>query len=391
VRGVRSERDARLSNHPGRDRASPPFLGVGVVFADARERLRAMIGGDEPAPVAAPTVYTEQLRHPFVRRTASILEAEFPNLVTRPWASDRWRLLMGAGPAVLHLHWIDFLLRRNSASRALLGVTRLLAFVLALRLRGVPTVWTIHNGIGKGHGRRTLDRIVRSLLALLCSRFIVLNRGAVRLAAAELFSPVRGRFLARVRVVPHPMLTVDHGPLRGRREARSALGIVTEVPLIAYLQGAHQPDLADLLIDGQGRYELLTARRTAAPAPMKRLPGCWEFRGEPNDVEYGLLICAADAILLTEPRAFASGTLHIAVELRRPIISPASPSVEELSRLGGAVQIRGPLSVDSVAEAVERLSELRPDRAFAEFENHHSDRRVAKAMARVYRGAGLPI
>ncbi len=104
-----------------------------------------------------------------------------------------------------------------------------------------------------------------------------------------------------------------------------------------------------------------------------------------------MLLCSGEAVVMAEDRAFGRWTLHTAVELRRPVISPACPAVEELAALGGAVQIDGAINPDTIAAALKQIDLSSALSAFEEFEQRHSDMRVANALGAVYQAAGLEL
>lgn len=335
------------------------------------------------------TIVTNHLDHPYVRRTTAIVVDLDPDLAVEPLGHDRWGPAMTGGKVVVHLHWIDVLLRRSSRWHALVGAVRLLLYVAVLRLAGVGLVWTVHNAVGKAHSRVGLDRAVRTVLVLLCDRVVVLNPGAAAVTRAELPAPLSRRFDRIVRVVPMPLSLTDHGLARSREEARRELDLNTSLPVVAYLPGANQPDHTDRIGDGGRRYELIALRRSDDQASLRRVESGWELVGRPSDEVYGTVVCAADALVLTDDRAFASMTLHTAVDLGRPVIARRCPATEELLDLGGGVAIDGVVDPDSIAAALQEIDAERASEAFAEFRRRHDDAVVARALAGVYRGARL--
>ena len=340
------------------------------------------------------TVYVGQIDHQYVRRTVDILRHRYPNLTIEP-TGGLWQPSRTAGRVVLHLQWIDPALGQSSPFGAAKSAFLLSFYVIALRLTGVRTVWTIHNPVGKGHNRRTLDRVLRTALAATCSQFVVLNAGAATVTEADLYPPVRRRFRRRVHTVPMPMTINTHGVEMSTGEARTRLGInSTMKPVLTYLTGHNHPDRSGDLRDPMGRYELISLQRDGhgdiAPG-LHRVSGGWEFRGRPSDEEYGLLVSSGDAVVLAADRAFGSLTLHNAVELRRPVISLACPAAEELAVLGGAIQIEGDVSSDKIAAAWEQIDLESAHTAFEVFERRHNDTHVANALGGAYQAAGLEL
>jgi hypothetical protein len=185
------------------------------------------------------------------------------------------------------------------------------------------------------------------------------------------------------------MRLIDHGPRLSKCDARAALGIQTSLPLFAYFVGANQEDRVAEVRDSTNRYEVISLRRTVERKGLQRVVGGWEFLGQPSDEEYGTLMCAADGVLLSDERAFGSMTLHAAVALRRPVIGPVCPALEELAGLGGAVGVDGPLTPERILAAFHELERRAAVSAFVDFERRHEDSCVAHALAQVYRVAGM--
>lgn len=339
------------------------------------------------------TVFVGQYDHPFVQRTTEILRCRCPNLVIRK-TEGLWLPARTTGRVVLHLQWIDAALRQRSLLGAVKSTLVLISYVLALRLLGVRTVWTIHNPVCKGHNRRQLDRALRTALTATCSQFIVLNEGAVGITEEDLHPAVRSRFRQRVHCVPMPMAMNNHGDVMSTDDARTRLAIGPKVPLLVYLAGHNQADRSADLRDPLGRYELISLHRDGngdGASGLHRVAGGWEFRGRPSDEEYGLLISSGDAVVMAEDSAFGSMTLHTAVELRRPVISVPCPAAEGLEALGGAAWIQDELCPDSVWSAWERLDLHSAHVAFRAFEERHSDEHVAGSLGAAYQAAGLEL
>ncbi len=150
------------------------------------------------------------------------MRRRYPKLVIEPTGA-LWRPVRTPGQVAVHLQWIDPALLQSSLVVAVKSAFVLSFYVFALRLTGVRTVWTIHNPIGKSHNRRTLDRVLRTALATVCSQFVVLNRGAAVVTETDLYPPVRQRFRRRVHIVPMPMAMSDHGVELPISEARTRL------------------------------------------------------------------------------------------------------------------------------------------------------------------------
>ena len=132
---------------------------------------------------------------------------------------------------MVHLHWQhEYTLPAGagletepSAALTALKSVRFLAEVAALRARGIPVVWTVHNPVShERHAERT-ERAASAALARLASALTVLGESARPVVAgAYRLSPERA---VRIEVVRHGPLRDAYGPLPDRKEARRALGL----------------------------------------------------------------------------------------------------------------------------------------------------------------------
>ena len=329
-------------------------------------------------------VYTDSLGHPLLQRMATLVEARSA-IRMRPWLPLGWRVLLLPRSSVFHIQWIDVIFWRESLRGVLTGIIQLVGIVTFLRMRRVPVVWTVHNSRGKAHRRYRLDTFLRGVLTLLCSRVILLNEAAVEVVAAELPLPLRRRFVRLARILPLPMLLIDHGDPVPRLQARAHLRLHSDRPLVLYLPGANQPDLADELSDPHGRYALLSVRREVGRKGLVEVPAGWQFLGRPTDREIGYLMSACDAVICTDPKALGSMTVNTAVDFRRPVISPWCPAVAELVELGAGSQIVQVGATDEIAVAAKNWHDHPPPSSvFLEFADRHSDENVASAAVDLY-------
>jgi hypothetical protein len=248
-------------------------------------------------------------------------------------------------------------------------------------------VWTAHNLIGKSHRYRRIDRFLRSVISLVADRVVLLNIEAQAPFVAELLPAVRPRVIRKIRHVPIPMAEPDRGPRIARSIAKRELGVVEGRVLVAYLPGAHQEDCSRRFADGGDRFDILLVERSAEVSGIAATRDGWVYSGRPDDETYGRILDACDVVVLSDPRALASLTLHAAVSRRRAVVSPDCPAVAELAQLGGAAIIRGPLTADGVAAALLELRGLLDSddtTPFEQFEAAHSGTVVAGRLADVY-------
>ncbi len=194
-------------------------------------------------------VMSTNLEHAYVRRTLDLLARGQGQVAVVPRGTLSRSMFSVSPPAVIHLHWIEPMMRGVSLPKAAGNMLRLLLYVTIMRFRGIRTVWTIHNLPGKSLEHKRLDVIVRSLLAMLSARLVVLNEAAREAAVLSFPAPFRAAFRGKSRVVPLPRDVVDHGKAIQRSDARSALGIASVKPVVGYFVATNQPDLTPRVVD----------------------------------------------------------------------------------------------------------------------------------------------
>lgn len=325
---------------------------------------------------------------PYCQRLAQILEDHIPEVDVVAWRPTMSRRPSGFGTVVLLLQWSDYALRGGSWLGAVRRILRLLRSAVLLRLQGVQVVWTVHNPPGKGHSRIRLDRALRCCLILLASRVIVLNDRVISEEGRRMPRPVRWRLQRRAVVVPHPTGVIDHGKARTKDESRAELGIDCRgLPIVMYAPGGAREDLTEAVVDEQDRYLTISVNRSGTTHRLLEHAGGWTYDGRPDNATYGTLISAADSVVLSDPEAYGSATVHAAVAMRRPVISPRCPATDEIVDSGLGLEISRP-SPCQIAAAIQNLSAtinegLSP--SFSEFERNHDASAVVNSILRVLR------
>lgn len=235
-------------------------------------------------------------------------------------------------PDVLHLHWAHPFLRAATRTAARLR-GRLVPAVLRLARRfDVPLVWTVHNVQDHEASHPDLARAARARLARAADALLVHCPDArTRLVDAwDLPDAVRDR----VRVAPHPPYPAPGDDAPTRDEARQALDLPAEGPVVAHV-GKLRPYKGSLdLVAAFGRLDRPEARLVVAGDPetqtlardlreaaqdddrirldLRRLP----------EADLGRILAAADLVALPYRRILTSGTLHLALAHDRPVLAP---------------------------------------------------------------------
>jgi beta-1,4-mannosyltransferase len=260
----------------------------------------------------------------------------------------RWVARADPRHTVIHLHWLEFIVRSTDpgAAAALRSVARSIHLVMVLaiaRLRGVRIVWTVHNLDPHEGGRPWIDRSLGRAVARLADTVLAHSRHCAERISARL-----GR--ADVEVAYHGnYLGVYPPPRRGRDEVRRELGIpedahvflafglirpYKQIPtLIAELGEIPDPRLR-LIVAGKPLDERMRQWLEAASADdprvvlrLDRIP----------DTEVAELHAAADVAVLAYRDVFSSGALMLALSNGLPVVAPAGSTADEL---GGPPELR---------------------------------------------------
>jgi len=256
-------------------------------------------------------------------------------------------------PDVVHLHWIEYLVRADgdgpqATVRATARAARLMAALATLRRRGVGVVWTVHNLRAHEARRPRLEAAAMHATARGAHRIVVHSRHARERVAA-----VYGQ-RDKLEVVPHGHFIGRYPePRRSRDELRAALGVspgtfaflvfgqvrrYKRVPeTIAAFRALPRDDVA-LIVAGSAwdAQERAAVERAAAGDPRVTLR-----LGFVPDEDVAELHLAADATVLAYRELFSSGALLLALSLGVPAVVPA---------YGSALETAAPPAVQAFAE-----------------------------------------
>jgi beta-1,4-mannosyltransferase len=243
---------------------------------------------------------------------------------------------------VLHLHWIEFIIRStDSGARAgavsVAKAVHLLAVLLVARARRVRVVWTVHNLEPHEARRHSIDRLVGWLVARLADSVLVHSRHCAAQISRRLGRP-------DVEVAYHGnYIGFYPAPRRDRREARRALGVSPDahlllafglirpykqvVELIAAFRMIEDPRFY-LLVAGRPLTEEMRREVELAAAEDARIVLRLE---RISDAEVAELHRAADVAVLAYRDVFSSGALMLALSHGLPVIAPDGSTATELA------------------------------------------------------------
>lgn len=318
-------------------------------------------------------LYLSRVRlNPYVRLLAAGVEKADPAIRTEVIAVLPWRrVLLGAAPDVLHLHWVElqFAYGRPDPLRARLGWLRLRLVLAALRRRGTRLVYTVHN---LHHHEDRFPALQEAANAWLFAR-----ADAVHVHDAATAAEVAARWGRRERVfvIPHGHYREVYPADVPREEARRRLDVPVDafvylclgqirpykgIDRLIHAFQALQDPTAVLVIAGH-----LTSE--AYGRHLQRLsgghPGIRLHTAYIPDHELQVFFNAADACVLPYRRATTSGAALLALSFGKPIVAPALGPFPELIADGNGVLFEaGEADLTAALRAVRALD---PDRARA--------------------------
>jgi beta-1,4-mannosyltransferase len=333
------------------------------------------------APADGGNPYQRLLAEALARRGASARAANRLSL--------REVLRARRGADVVHLHWLEFVIRSTDPGRwaGLLSVIRaghMLLVLLVARGRRLRVVWTVHNLQPHEARRRRLDRLVGKLVARFADTVLAHSRHCADQLALRL-----GR---TVEVAYHGnYIGCYPAPRRDRRECRLALGIPADahVFLAFGLIRPYKriPDLiAEFVSLADRRTRLLIAGRPLDDGVRREVEAA--AAGDERvilrldriaDAEVAELHLAADLAVFAYRDVFSSGALMLALSQGLPVIAAADSTAVEL---GGrpAIQAYPPGGLGRALAAGFPLEAGAGERALSTAERYSWEAMAAKVL-----------
>lgn len=291
----------------------------------ARELLVAM------APMPSPK------GNPFVWQMAAQLERNDCRLTPLSLAA-------ACRADVLHFHWPDHFVSRPSALSGVRGATKVVLSCLLMRARGRAVVWTVHNL--KPHDTRHswLERAFWPVFTALLTGCICLTT-AGRTSALDRFPRLRTK---QVAVVAHGSYAGVYPEFDGAAaDARDGLGLPADSsPLLFFGQIRPYKNVPALLeafasVDDPGA-RLIVAGESPDPSLMAALheaaarDGRVTMTGRVADEDVQRVFTASVGAVLPFRDVLNSGSVFLALSLRRPVLVPVTSVFTEIAQQVGA-------------------------------------------------------
>lgn len=275
---------------------------------------------------------------------------------------------------VWHMHWPDDWLSESDPWRAVRRGLGLLMLMAWARLRGTRIVWTVHNLGPHESYYPALERVFWPLFLRQIDGFISLSMHG-KAAAERAFPPLQH---VPGFVVPHGHYRTAYPNEMDRAEARAALDLDPDVPVLLYVGRirayknvphlvrtfrAMERDDVRLLVAGNPVSDTLRKAIEAAAEADGRIQLALRFI---PDGAMQLYLNAADLVVLPYRDILHSGSALLALSFDRPVMVPDRGAMEELQGHVGPGWVHtydGPLTPERLEEGLAwALDTPRPDR-----------------------------
>jgi len=243
---------------------------------------------------------------------------------------------------ILHIHWLEHLVRSNNSPKLSRPLTLLKSahLVLVLRLirhRGVRIVWTVHNLVPHETRYRRLELWLSKHVARRASVVIAHSAHCARLVESTYG-------IQDVRVAYHPHF-MDHyaPPIRTREEMRAELGVPEDVhTFLAFGQIRTYKQIPQLILalkeTGRADFHLLIVGQCRSPTVRDEIESAIDgdrrvtvrFEFVPDDIVADIH-AAADVAVLNYRDVFSSSALMLALSCGIPVIAPAKSTATEVA------------------------------------------------------------
>lgn len=269
---------------------------------------------------------------------------------------------------VVHFHWPDGDINRQSLAKSLQRIFLLMAVVTQLKMRGTKIIWTVHNTAPHDAFRPRLSHWFMQWFISRCNGFIFMSE-ANRAAFYSRYKPSPDSSSA---IIPHGHYRSFYPAAIDRESAKTKLGLDPTKKILLFV-GMIKPyknldGLIAAFIQAQPENYQLVIAGTADTAPIdlqNRLknissPHINTFLRFIPDDELSLFMSAADAVILPYKAILNSGALLLALSYNRPIIAPHMGAVADLQKTLGSEWIHtytGELTASALQDGLTSLEQ----------------------------------
>ncbi len=308
-------------------------------------------------------------------------------------------LSAGVAPDVLHLHWVNELIRPVCASsspfRRMLKRLLLVLDVWLVRVRGVSVVWTIHNLVAHESPDGEAEIIVRRALARACSFVIVHSQSALE----RVESSYRLQLAAKSMVIPHGNYNGCYPANPARTSAlREHCRIDAESLVVLYFGAIRPYKGVCRFLDTLASVDRSDLRLIVAGKPnSSALAEAIRSRAA-RDVRVSLLLdhvpaedvssffALADIVAIPFENTLTSGSVILSLTMGRPLLLPEDARVLDAVNDDCAVFYDTPEALEHALRSLDKTSLARMRAEATRLAAERSWDNVARRTEVAYRG-----
>lgn len=290
-----------------------------------------------------------------------------------------WTAALQGRYDVLHIHWPELLVRHRSRLKRFTASVLLLLLLIALKIRRIPIVRTLHNLQPHEEGA-ALERFVLRVLDRATSHFVTINPVTRAPHGIETYIP-HGHY--RDRFAPHERSESEVGTLVYAGLIRPYKGIER---LVASYSARPEGAAAKLRIVGKPTPELRAYIEDAISCDSS-ISAVLEFV---PDAELVKEMTRAELVCLPYDELHNSGMALVALSLDRPLLVPETDTTRALANEVGPGWLHlfpSPLTADHLAAALEQNRAAASTRSARPILDDRDWERVSARYERVFRAA----
>lgn len=293
-------------------------------------------------------------------------------------------------PAIVHFHWPDGDINRNSLGKSIQRMLMMIAMVYLLKCKGSKLVWTVHNTAPHDALRPRLSHWFMQWFTRRCDGFIFMSE-ANRAAFYQRYqiSPK-----SRSAIIPHGHYRSCYPPAIDQLTAKKKLGLDPDKKVLLFvgmikpyknidglMQAFNQSALTHYQLVIAGSIDTAPTELRTALETLKNTDTHLFLRFIPDN-ELSIFMSAADQVILPYKAILNSGALLLALSYNRPVIAPHMGAVADLQNKLGLQWIygyAGELTSSCLQHGLIALeNSTRP--ALCPLDNYNWDKLAAKTL-----------
>jgi beta-1,4-mannosyltransferase len=267
-----------------------------------------------------------------------------------------WRKALGFRYDVLHVQWLEYLVRHDTPVKRAIKQALFAALLLRLTLVRTPSLWTVHNDTPHDVSGSWTERALLAAWSRRVTHKVFLTQAARSKAGSDAGSSVivHGHYRpvltqGAAPAPAHPRMEILHfGHLRPYK----GIEALVEAFQQAWPEEEERPRLRIVGRAKDAEYGVALA------AFVRGVPGVELTEAFVPDAELEAIIRSSDLVVLPYTKMYNSGAALLALSVGRPILVPASPTMIELQAEVGREWVHlfsPPFTADDLASVTAAL------------------------------------